>query len=176
MSVRPGPSQEGFPSSPPSLEAHSNEHFNLAKRYYDTESDHVEYVNRREYRETYNSDASNPAVNDYDNNGNYEYRQYYFNLFYFTFFVFLKSSLQQKLMILILIPMYMDNVESHHKSPYRHRAVQDTRIRLPPLTRIIRSETLTQHGAVNVRYPFPKKKSRTSSSILLTSSVFKGIR
>ena len=77
MSVRPGPSQEGFPSSPPSVETHSNEHFNLAKRYYDTESDHVEYVSRREYRETYNSDTSNPAVNDYDNNGNYEYRQYF---------------------------------------------------------------------------------------------------
>jgi 1,3-beta-glucan synthase len=76
MSIRPGPSQEGFPSSPPSFETHSNEHFNLAKRYYDTESDHVEYVPRREYRETYNSDNSNP-VNDYDNNGNFEYRQYF---------------------------------------------------------------------------------------------------
>lgn len=60
---------------PPSFETHSNKHFNLAKRYHDTESDHVEYVGRRDYRETYNSDASNPGVNDYQSNGTYKYRQ-----------------------------------------------------------------------------------------------------
>jgi 1,3-beta-glucan synthase len=75
MPARPGPaSQEGYPSSSPSFDAHSNDPFNSqGRRYYDNESDHVEYVGRREYRETYTSDASHLGGNDYDNNGNYEY-------------------------------------------------------------------------------------------------------
>jgi len=75
--ARPGPaSQEGYPSSSPSLDAHSNDPFNSAnRRYYDNESDHVEYT-RRDYRETYASDTSNTPGNDYDNNGNYEYREF----------------------------------------------------------------------------------------------------
>ncbi|KIK07095.1 glycosyltransferase family 48 protein [Laccaria amethystina LaAM-08-1] len=73
MPARPGPSsQEGYPSSPPSADTHSNDPFNQGRRYYDNESDHVEF-GRREYRETYASDSSNPAINDYDNNGNYDY-------------------------------------------------------------------------------------------------------
>ncbi|KIM41511.1 glycosyltransferase family 48 protein [Hebeloma cylindrosporum] len=76
MPARPGPaSQEGYPSSSPSLDAHSNDPFNSAnnnRRYYDNESDHVDYT-RRDYRETYASDTSNTPGNDYDNNGNYEY-------------------------------------------------------------------------------------------------------
>ena len=75
MPARPGPSsQEGYPSSPPSADTHSNDPFNQGRRYYDNDSDHVEF-GRREYRETYASDSSNPAINDYDNNGNYDYRQ-----------------------------------------------------------------------------------------------------
>ncbi len=80
MPPRPGiPSQEGYPSSSPSLETHSNEHHNPTgqRRFYDTESDHVEYVSRREYRETYGSDNSNPAVNEYDN---IEFREFYLPL------------------------------------------------------------------------------------------------
>ncbi|EAU84099.2 1,3-beta-glucan synthase [Coprinopsis cinerea okayama7 len=72
MSGRHGaPSQEGYPSSSPSMD-HSNDPFNSNRRFYDNESDHVEF-GRRDRRETYTSDSSNPAVNDYDNNGNYEY-------------------------------------------------------------------------------------------------------
>ena len=69
-------SQEGYPSSSPSLDAHSNDPFNTSqgRRYYDNESDHVDFLGRRDYRETYTSDASNLAGNDYDHNGNYEYR------------------------------------------------------------------------------------------------------
>ena len=77
MPARAGPtSQEGYPSSSPSLDAHSNDPFNSSqgRRYYDNESDHVEFGGLREYRETYTSDTSNPAGNDYDHNGNYEYR------------------------------------------------------------------------------------------------------
>lgn len=76
MPARQGPtSQEGYPSSSPS-EAHStNDLFtaNTQRRYYDNDSDHVEY-GRRDYRETYASDTSNPAAAEYDNNGNYDYR------------------------------------------------------------------------------------------------------
>ncbi|KAH6910702.1 1,3-beta-glucan synthase [Coprinopsis sp. MPI-PUGE-AT-0042] len=72
MSRQGAPSQEGYPSSSPSMD-HSNDPFNSAqRRFYDNESDHVEF-GRRDRRETYASDSSNPAVNDYDNNGNYEY-------------------------------------------------------------------------------------------------------
>lgn len=75
MPARTGPtSQEGYPSSSPSFDAHSTDPFNSqGRRYYDNESDHVEFTGRQ-YRETYTSDASNPAGNDYDNHGNYEYR------------------------------------------------------------------------------------------------------
>ena len=75
MPARAGPaSQEGYPSSSPSFDAHSTDPFNSqGKRYYDNESDHVEFGGRRDYRETYTSDASHLAGNDYDNNGNYEY-------------------------------------------------------------------------------------------------------
>ena len=60
--ARPGPaSQEGYPSSSSSLDAHSNDPFNSATRpYYDNESD---------------PDTSNSPGNDYDNNDNYEYRE-----------------------------------------------------------------------------------------------------
>ncbi|TFK29456.1 1,3-beta-glucan synthase [Coprinopsis marcescibilis] len=73
MSARHGaPSQEGYPSSSPSND-HSNDPFNSTqRRFYDNESDHVEF-GRRDHRETYASDSSNPGVNDYDNNGQYEY-------------------------------------------------------------------------------------------------------
>lgn len=80
MPARPGPtSQEGYPSSSPSVDAHSTDPFNSAgqRRYYDNESDHVDYGGRRDYRETYNSDISNPPVNDYDHNGNYDYRAFF---------------------------------------------------------------------------------------------------
>ncbi|KAJ3501689.1 hypothetical protein NLJ89_g9224 [Agrocybe chaxingu] len=75
MPARPGPaSQEGYPSSSPSFDAHSSDPFNSSNRHYnDNESDHVEFGGRRDYRETYASDTSNPAVNDYDHNGNYDY-------------------------------------------------------------------------------------------------------
>lgn len=75
MSARHGaPSQEGYPSSSPSMD-HSNDPFTTAqRRYYDNESDQVEF-GRRERRETYASDTSNPPVADYDANGNYEYRE-----------------------------------------------------------------------------------------------------
>ncbi|KAF9525252.1 1,3-beta-glucan synthase [Crepidotus variabilis] len=77
MPPRPGQpqSQEGYPSSSPSLETHSNDPFATANRgrYYDNESDHVEYVSRRDYRETYSSEVSNTGMNDYDNNANYDY-------------------------------------------------------------------------------------------------------
>ncbi|KAF8964745.1 1,3-beta-glucan synthase [Flammula alnicola] len=73
MPARPGPtSQEGYPSSSPSLDTHSNDPFNNQRRYYDNDSDHVEF-GRRDYRETYASDTSTPAANDYDHNGNYDY-------------------------------------------------------------------------------------------------------
>jgi len=71
MPARPGPSsQEGYPSSPPSTDAHSNDPFNSSnnRRYYDNESDGVDYP-RREYRD---SDTSHPPGNDYDNN---DYRE-----------------------------------------------------------------------------------------------------
>jgi len=52
---------------------HSNDPFNSAqRRFYDNESDRVEF-GRRDRRETYGSDSSNPAVNDYDQHGNYDY-------------------------------------------------------------------------------------------------------
>ena len=72
------------PSSSPSIETHSNENYNQTgqRRFYDTESDHVEYVSRREYRETYGSDHSNPAVNDYDN---IEFREFFFGFFHSCF-------------------------------------------------------------------------------------------
>jgi 1,3-beta-glucan synthase len=68
MAARAGhTSQEGYPSSSPSFDAHSNDPFNSqSRRYYDNESDHVEFGGRREYRETYASDVSNAAGNDYD--------------------------------------------------------------------------------------------------------------
>ena len=78
MPARRGPtSQEGYPSSSPS-DAHSIEPFagGPQRRYYDNDSDNVEF-GRREYRETYASDTSNPAVADYDNNGNYDYRAWF---------------------------------------------------------------------------------------------------
>lgn len=77
MPARPGPpnSQEGYPSSSPStVDAHSTDPF-TTRRYYDNDSDHVEFGGRRDYRETYASDTSIPAANDYDTNGNYDYRQ-----------------------------------------------------------------------------------------------------
>jgi len=75
MPARPGPaSQEGYPSSSPSIDAHSNDPFNNNRRYYDNESDHVEFGGRRDYRETYTSETSNAGLNDYDHNGNYDYR------------------------------------------------------------------------------------------------------
>lgn len=70
MPARPGPqSQEGYPSSSNSLETQQNDPFNSAnqRRYYDNESDHVEYV-PRDFRETQGSDSNH--VNDY-----YEYRE-----------------------------------------------------------------------------------------------------
>ena len=56
---------------------HSNDPFGQGRRgYYDNESaEHVEFGRNRDQRETYASDSSNPAVNEYDPNGNYEYRQ-----------------------------------------------------------------------------------------------------
>lgn len=115
--ARPGPaSQEGYPSSSPSLDAHSNEHFNSAsnnRRYYDNESDHVEYT-RRDYRETYASDTSNTPGNDYDNNGNYEYRESALSLA----FASLVSSLArppQPSKTPTLIPM-CTNVQHRHQS------------------------------------------------------------
>ena len=70
MPARPGPqSQEGYPSSSNSLETQHNDPFNSAnqRRYYDNESDNVEYV-PRDFRETQGSDSNH--VNDY-----YEYRE-----------------------------------------------------------------------------------------------------
>ena len=87
MPARAGPpSQEGYPSSSPSFDAHSNDPFNTqSRRYYDNESDHVDFGGRREYRETYASDVSNAAGNDYDNNGNYEYGAFFNHLFHFFY-------------------------------------------------------------------------------------------
>lgn len=77
MPARSGPvNQEGYPSTPPSMD-HSNDPFGQARRYYDNESaEHVEFGRNRDQRETYASDSSNPAVNEYDHNGNYDYRQF----------------------------------------------------------------------------------------------------
>jgi 1,3-beta-glucan synthase len=85
MPARAGPtSQEGYPSSSPSFDAHSTDPFNSSqgRRYYDNESDHVEFGGRREYRE---SDASHLAGNDYDPNGNYEYGAFSAHLFVLLF-------------------------------------------------------------------------------------------
>ncbi|KAF8878094.1 1,3-beta-glucan synthase [Infundibulicybe gibba] len=74
MPARPGPtSQEGYPSSSPSVDAHQNDPFNSAhgRRYYDNDSDHVDYSRR----DTFGSDGSNPAYHDgnlYEHNGNYD--------------------------------------------------------------------------------------------------------
>lgn len=82
MPARPGPaSQEGYPSSsPPSADAHSNDPFTSAqgRRYYDNESDNIDFGRREGYRETYASDGSNLGINDYDQNGTYDYRLYSF--------------------------------------------------------------------------------------------------
>ncbi|TFK31470.1 1,3-beta-glucan synthase [Crucibulum laeve] len=74
MPARPGPtSQEGYPSSSPSAD-HSLDPFSTGRRYYDNESDNnIDYSRREAYRETFASDGSNLAVNDYDQNGNYDY-------------------------------------------------------------------------------------------------------
>lgn len=46
------------------------------RRYYDNESaEHVDYNRPNDQRETYASGSSDPAVNEYDNGANYEYRQ-----------------------------------------------------------------------------------------------------
>ncbi|KAF4579577.1 1,3-beta-D-glucan synthase [Pleurotus pulmonarius] len=70
MPARPGKSsQEGYSSSP-STEAHLNDPFNSQPRYYDNESDNVDYGRR----DTYASDTSHPGYNDpgyYDQN-NYD--------------------------------------------------------------------------------------------------------
>jgi hypothetical protein len=100
MPPRPGPaSQEGYPSDSPSADAHSNEPFQ--RRYYDNDSDHVEY-GRRDYRETYASDTSNPPGNDYDP-ANYDYRGSHFDLFVFCLITL------QHYKIPTPIPMYMDS-------------------------------------------------------------------
>ncbi|KAF6751110.1 1,3-beta-glucan synthase [Ephemerocybe angulata] len=72
--ARPGPtSYEGYPSSSPSMD-HSNDPFTQGRRFYDNESaEHVEFGRNQDQRGTYASDSSNPAVNEYDTNGNYEY-------------------------------------------------------------------------------------------------------
>ncbi|KAJ3536115.1 hypothetical protein NMY22_g6183 [Coprinellus aureogranulatus] len=74
--ARQGPtSYEGYPSSPPSMD-HNGDPFHHGRRYYDNESaEHVDYNRPNDQRETYASDSSNPAVNEYDNGQNYEYRQ-----------------------------------------------------------------------------------------------------
>lgn len=122
MLARPGPaSQEGYPSSSPSLDAHSNDPFNPSqgRRYYDNESDHVEFGGRREYRETYTSDTSNPAGNDYDHNGTYDYRTP--TIFLLLFFVLYLTSfvhiLRQLSKIQTPILMFMLNVQLPHQSP-----------------------------------------------------------
>lgn len=64
-------SQEGYPSSSPSFDAHSSDAFNTqARRYYDNDSDHVDHVEFGGRREPY--DASHVG-NEYENNMNYEY-------------------------------------------------------------------------------------------------------
>ncbi|KAF9045539.1 1,3-beta-glucan synthase [Panaeolus papilionaceus] len=76
MPARPGPqSQDGYPSSSPSVDAHSTDPFNSVNRgrYYDTESEHVDYQGRRDYRETYASDTSIQQADGYDTNGQYDY-------------------------------------------------------------------------------------------------------
>jgi len=55
----------------------SNDPYNQGRRYYDNESaERVEFGRNREQREAYTSDSSNPAVNELDNHGQYEYRQW----------------------------------------------------------------------------------------------------
>lgn len=117
MPARPGPaSQEGYPSSSPSFDAHSNDHFNTqGRRYYDNESDHVEFGGRRDYRETYASDASHLAGNEYDNNGNYEYGA--FSALFFVSRSFGSNLRHQLTKIQTLILKFMVNVQHPRQSP-----------------------------------------------------------
>jgi 1,3-beta-glucan synthase len=119
MPAQPGPtSQEGYPSSSPSVDAHSNDPFNSGnRRYYDNESDHVEY-GRRDYRETYASNTSNSAVNDYDQNGTYEYRK--LCCFFACFLCLTLSHLWfdlQHCKIPTPTPMSMDSVQRPRQNP-----------------------------------------------------------
>ncbi|TFK75742.1 1,3-beta-glucan synthase [Pluteus cervinus] len=73
MPARPVPnSQEGFLSSSPSNEATPNDPYTVqGRRYYDNESDHIDYTRR----DTYASDGSNAGFNDqhyYDQNAHYD--------------------------------------------------------------------------------------------------------
>ena len=119
MPARAGPaSQEGYPSSSPSFDAHSNDPFNNSqgRRYYDNESDHVEFGGRRDYRETYASDASHLAGNEYDNNGNYEYGVFTAHIFVLS--RSLGSLLFHQLsMIQTLTLKFMVNVQHPRQSP-----------------------------------------------------------
>jgi len=71
MPASPVPaSQDGYPLSSPSIDAYSNDPFNSSNqgRYYDNESNHVEFGGRRDYRETYAPDTSNAVLNGYGHN------------------------------------------------------------------------------------------------------------
>ena len=121
MPARAGPaSQEGYPSSSPSFDTHSNDPFNSSqgRRYYDNESDHVEFGGRRDYRETYASDASHLAGNEYDNNGNYEYRAFSAHFFVLSLNRFFGSFLLHQLSTIPTpILKSMVNVQHPRQSP-----------------------------------------------------------
>lgn len=120
MPARPGKSsQEGYSSSP-STEAHLNDPFNSQPRYYDNESDNVDYGRR----DTYASDTSHPGYNDpgyYDQNNYDAYRMCFSRLCRWA--LDLSFSTRQLLQTLTRMAMCTANDMHLLQSLWRHRHV-----------------------------------------------------